>query len=210
MPRPVVGPRLIGRINSEGVATPNREEAKYGTVDKLFNIFFCEDHHMVKPQPPLRAELAELDFDTSFDPANASLVANASISSDTSVLSTDTYGEYVGPGNPVFPDFIVCEYSTSGTQDKPILVIEMKRDEWNLTKAVDEVIEYLQFMGKRALGDVPTHGLAIAGNRVVIFVPDSASPTGFRRMSNMPPRLSLTDEWFFDYLYERACLAPQL
>jgi hypothetical protein len=208
MSRPPLPPRLVLRLKSESIRKKKREEFKYGALDKLFNVIFCKESHMVKPQGPIRSEAAELDPDTSIANSNTSIVADTSMSSNDSMASFDSYGCELDDVDWAFPDFTVCEYSASATEDKAILIVEVKKKTGDFCKGHEQMLEYLDAMGSRCSNESwDLHGLVIAGDQVVVLVPRKGHPGRYQDTRSLPRDLSITDEAFIGYLYERAALS---
>jgi hypothetical protein len=208
MPRPPLPPRLVLRLKSESIRKKKREEATYGSLNKLFNLIFCKESHMVKPQGPIRSEAAELDPHTSIANSNTSIVADTSMSSNDSMASFDSYGCELDDVDWAFPDFTICEYSASATEDKAILIVEVKKKATDFETGHEELLEYLDTMGSRCSNQSwDLHGLVVAGDRVVVLVPQEDHPDLYHIAENLPTDLATTDDAFIDYLYERAALS---
>ncbi|KAL5631855.1 hypothetical protein ACGC1H_000031 [Rhizoctonia solani] len=207
MPPPRLPARMRYRYEALKVRPKKREESVYGLLDKLLNLIFSGESYMIKPQGPIRKEAEELDPDTSLDWSQASITANFSVSSNDSIKTSDSYGyEGDNEANFLFPDFIVCEYSPGATDDKPILVIEVKKGVEDLETGAEKLLDYLDTFGSRLVTDLcSAHGVIIAGGLVRIFIPKEDRSLHYKRKLDVPESLTFMDDAFVAYLYESYC-----
>ncbi|KIJ24725.1 hypothetical protein M422DRAFT_72322 [Sphaerobolus stellatus SS14] len=131
-------------------ASPHYEASWYGPINKLANAVFCDAQFMVKPQPRIRGER----------PPN-------------SQSSLDSYNIQVGVDgtHDKIPDFIIVKMRDDAghPKDIPLLVIEVKKDDANLSAAKGQLRFYLNEMQKK--GDADCRGILVVGSVMWNFLP---------------------------------------
>lgn len=133
---------------------PHLEASWYGPLCKYIGSQL-DDQTLLKPQGPLR----DRDADQSGDP-------------DSSTDSAASYGPFRAEGPKKFPDFILCRFTASQSQDTLKAIIEAKHP-GDIRSAIRDLGIYLDLHA-----DPNVVGIAIAGNEVVAVRLDPTSVSG--------------------------------
>lgn len=154
-------PWLVGRFQTMFTNPPHFEASWYGPINAILNLFFpVTEGFLVKPQPRLRPpnldaipvdeplenaddeheEMISVSINTSVDFSDLS----ADFSFDPSAVSYDSHGDLVGFGGDYIPDFIAVNGTSSGNDDVPLCVVEVKRPQDSMKTSQEQVSYYLE------------------------------------------------------------------
>lgn len=126
--------------SENGGRSPHFETSLYGPINMmLFNWFPHTDNFMVKPQARIREPLDDIG-DDEFDEANISVESTGALVPGSG--SGNVQGDYM-------LDWIVAKATESATGDRPILVVEVKRNNSRRTKSVQQLVDYMERFGQQ-------------------------------------------------------------
>lgn len=146
--------------------TPHYETTLYGPINMMLFHWFSHMHNfMVKPQARVREPLQGFDEDD-FEVGNTSM---DSVGHDVQARGHGT------EQNMQIPDWIVVKGTASGTADRPILIVEVKRDEEREDTSISQVTDYMRrFSGDEFYPQLVA--LLVENTSVIMFRVEDGEP----------------------------------
>ena len=150
---------LLGRLRTISHTPPRHEASLYGPVNSILVTYFPPQQcFMVKPQGKVRPGY-KYDIE------------------EAERMSFDSYNELVQPRGKKLgdergvkiPDFIVVKGSARLSNDIPLLVVEVKRDDSDDDTAKEQMNNYMTAFGKK-FDNKKFKGALIQGSKVYLFI----------------------------------------
>ena len=152
---------LLRRWHAIGQTPPRYEASLYGPFNSILAMYFPpKQHFLVKPQGKVRPGYEY----------HVGEVARRSFDSYNDAVQPRGQGDEKGVK---IPDFIVVKGSATLSNDVPLLVVEIKRDDSDDQTATHQVINYMTALSLKFEGEgverVRFKGVLVQGTKVSIY-----------------------------------------
>jgi len=154
---------LLHRLHAASQAPPRYEASLYGPVNSILATYFPPQQcFMVKPQGKVRPGY---EYDVG----------------EVVRQSFDSYNQPVQPrgqgdeADVKIPDFIVVKGSATLSDDVPLLVVEVKRDDSDDTVARMQITEYMGAFSEK-FGNVKFKAALVQGSKVLLYEWPTTAP----------------------------------